>query len=234
MSHYLYYRHGVRTENKVALTFDDGPNPPRTEQILAILAQAGVQATFFLMGKWVVRFPETVRRIIAAGHLIGNHGYAGQSRIGDYDEAEVAIAHLTGEPCRYLRPHTYNYGAFFQSVVSHLPEALVIDADVGAHDWRFAYDGTPLTSADEIVRNVLDHPSLGPGSIVELHDGTEMEDASMRLLRPRPTIEALPRIIAGLKERKLQCVRLDEMTLAAPTPWTPTPPPSGNAVSPDR
>lgn len=234
MAQYLYYRHGVRTDHNVALTFDDGPNPPRTEQILAVLAQAGVQATFFLMGKWVARFPQTVRRIIVGGHLIGNHGYAGQSRIGDYDEAEVEIAHLTGQPCRYLRPHTYNYGAFFQSVVSRLPEALVIDADVGAHDWRFAYDGAPLTSADEIVRNVLDHPSLGPGSIVELHDGAEMDEASARLLRPRPTIEALPRIIAGLKERNLRCVRLDEMTLAEPTIWSPAPQHSGDAVSYDR
>lgn len=74
-----YYKHGRCSERKVALTFDDGPNPPRTEQILAILRDAGVHATFFVMGKWAEHFPDTVRRMVADGHLVGNHGYAGQA-----------------------------------------------------------------------------------------------------------------------------------------------------------
>ena len=81
----LIYRRGARTGDGVALTFDDGPNPPVTEQMLSVLAAHGARATFFVMGKWVERFPESVRRTVAAGHLVGNHTYAGRRNVGDYD-----------------------------------------------------------------------------------------------------------------------------------------------------
>jgi peptidoglycan/xylan/chitin deacetylase (PgdA/CDA1 family) len=112
-----YYKHGRRSERTVALTFDDGPNPPRTEQILAILRDAGVKATFFVMGKWAERFPDTVRRMVAEGHLVGNHGYGGERQLGDADEAEAVIGHITGQPCHYLRAHCFNYAAFFNAEV---------------------------------------------------------------------------------------------------------------------
>src|SRR6185437_722361 len=62
---YPVYVRGIATEPKVALTFDDGPNPPRTEQLLEILAETGSRATFLTMGKWAERFPRTVDRVIA-------------------------------------------------------------------------------------------------------------------------------------------------------------------------
>lgn len=215
-----YYKHGSRSERKVALTFDDGPNPPRTEQILAILREAGVHATFFVMGKWAERFPETVRRMVAEGHLVGNHGYAGERQLGDADEAEAVIGHITGQPCQYLRAHCFNYAAFFNAEVPRLATSRVIDADVDGDDWKFEYNGWPITTPDEIVRNVLESPQLGPGSIIVLHDGSESSEARRRLLRPLPTIAALPRIIAGLRERGLEPVRVDEMQLDEPLDWT--------------
>lgn len=210
---FLIYHHGARHGDGVALTFDDGPNPPRTEQVLAILAHEHARATFFLMGKWVERFPETVRRIMAGGHVIGNHTYSGRRFIGDYDEAEAVIGHLTGEPCRFLRAHAFDYGAYFQSRVSRLSESRVVDADVNPADYS-------LTDPDEIVRRVLDHPALGPGSIIDLHDGGEMDDPAVRLQRPLATIAALPGIIAGLRARGLRCVGLDELDLVDPVEWT--------------
>lgn len=212
MTAYPIYVRGVPTQPLVALTFDDGPNPPRTEQALEILAEYGIRATFFVMGKWAERFPRSVDRLLAAGHLVGNHGYSGQGWIGDYDEAEAVIGHLTGVPSRYLRPHQYNYGAYFQSRVARLPEIRTIGLDVDSRDWR-------TEDPDEIVRNVLEHPDLGPGAIINLHDGSEHEEAALRLQRPLPMLEALPRIIAGLAERRLACVGVDELELAAPVLW---------------
>jgi peptidoglycan/xylan/chitin deacetylase (PgdA/CDA1 family) len=209
----LIYPHGVRTGNSVALTFDDGPNPPRTEQVLALLAEAKVHATFFVIGKWVERFPESVRRISAGGHLIGNHGYSGRGHIGDYDEAETVISHLTGMPCRFFRAHTFDYGAYFQSVVSSLPDSRVVHSDVRAIDYQ-------ITDPNEIIHRVLDDPALGPGSIINLHDGGEMDDAAIRLQQPLAMIAALPHVIAGLTAKGLRCVRLDEMELAEPVEWT--------------
>lgn len=209
----LIYRQGVRSGHSVALTFDDGPNPPRTEQVLAILASANARASFFLLGKWVERFPETVKRIQAAGHLIGNHSYLGRQSIGDYDEAEAVIGHVTGVPSLYFRAHRFDYVAYFQSYVSRLPESKVVDANVDPGDWA-------SSDPREIVRNVLNHPNLGPGAIIVMHDGAEIDDAALRLQRPLATIAALPSILSGLAERGLHSVRLDELPLAEWTEWS--------------
>jgi len=209
----LIYRHGERVGEGVALTFDDGPNPPRTEQILEVLAAYGARATFFVAGKWVDRFPESLRRLIAGGHVIGNHGYALRRNIGDYDEAEAVIGHITGRPSRFFRAHAFDYGAYFQSMVSRLPTSLVVDSDVNPSDFAVA-------DPDEIVRRVLEHPSLGPGSIVNLHDSAEMDDAGVRLSRVLPTVAALPAILDGLGKRGLRPIGLDEMRLVDPVAWT--------------
>jgi peptidoglycan/xylan/chitin deacetylase (PgdA/CDA1 family) len=213
MDRCLIYRHGARRGDRVALTFDDGPNPPRTEQILEILRRADAKATFFVIGRWAERFPETIRRILADGHLIGNHSYSARMHAGDYDEGEAVIGHVTGRPTRYFRAHGFDYGSYFQSLVSRLPDSYVIDADVNPSDYA-------LTDPDEITRRVLQHPELGPGSIINLHDGGEMNDAAIRLQRALPVIQALPRILDGLAERGLQSVSLNEIQLAKPIEWT--------------
>ena len=67
----IYYVRGRTDGPKIALTFDDGPNPPRTEEILEILAAKGARATFFVIGKWAERWPRTLERIVAGGHVVG-------------------------------------------------------------------------------------------------------------------------------------------------------------------
>src|SRR5271156_5213868 len=62
-----------RNPNEIALTFDDGPNDPYTQQLLDILDQHQVNATFFMIGRFVRQRPDIVRQVHAAGHLIGNH-----------------------------------------------------------------------------------------------------------------------------------------------------------------
>ena len=74
------YTHGPRTEKVVALTFDDGPNDPYTGQILDVLKQEGVHATFFCVGMNAEREPATVRRIAAEGNEVGNHSYRHRKR----------------------------------------------------------------------------------------------------------------------------------------------------------
>ena len=60
----------------VALTFDDGPSPPYTDQLLEVLAKHNVKATFFMIGNRIEKHPETVRSVMAEGHQIGNHSYS--------------------------------------------------------------------------------------------------------------------------------------------------------------
>lgn len=96
---------------RVALTFDDGPHPEGTPAVLAWLEQAGVRATFFLVGEQVERWPGPVARIAAAGHTIGLHAYRHDllPRLGpwrlsrDLDAAVEVIQGATGVPVRFCR-----------------------------------------------------------------------------------------------------------------------------------
>lgn len=118
-----YYNHAQRGRPEVALTFDDGPNPPRTDQVLEILEAKDVRATFFVIGKWAERFPKAVERIAAAGHVVGNHSYLHVHDIGDFDRAEAAIAAITGRPSSFLRFHYLeNFAVVLQSSVAMSPE----------------------------------------------------------------------------------------------------------------
>src|SRR5262249_27844465 len=70
-----FFLEGQGEDKTVALTFDDGPDPVYTDQILAILEKAEVKATFFLVGAKVRHWPEVARRIERQGHATGGHGY---------------------------------------------------------------------------------------------------------------------------------------------------------------
>lgn len=209
-----YYTHGRRDEMKIALTFDDGPNPPRTDQVIDILNAKGVRGTFFVLGKWVDRWPKAFERIVHSGHLVGNHSYEHQRHLGDYDRAEVAIGNILGHPTRFLRAQFFNFFTCLYSPVAMSKKTKIVDADVNPEDYN-------KTVPETIIQAVLNHPSLTAGSIVDLHDSSETEDDALRLARPLPMIEALPTIIEGLHEKGFQLVGLDEMELVDPIKWKP-------------
>ncbi|MEQ7006756.1 polysaccharide deacetylase family protein [Actinopolymorpha sp. B17G11] len=209
-----YFMHGSRDSSRVAVTFDDGPNPPRTEQVLDILAAEGCQATFFLIGKWVERWPDTVRRIMDRGHVIGNHSHTHVVGVGDYDDAEAAISHVTGGVSRFARAPAFDYASCAQSPLVISGELVLIDADVKPSDWA-------KTDADAIAEAILSDPDLQGGSIIVLHDSSEQDDAAHRLGRPVPMIEALPTVLRTLRQRGYELVGLDQLELVDPVPWSP-------------
>jgi peptidoglycan/xylan/chitin deacetylase (PgdA/CDA1 family) len=98
--------------NAVALTFDDGPHPTYTDAVLDMLADAGVRATFFLVGRDVERHPQVARRIVAEGHAVGGHSYdhtviTGQSPAqlaADLRRCRGVIADATGRDTVLFRP----------------------------------------------------------------------------------------------------------------------------------
>ena len=207
-----YYTHGRRDQMKVALTFDDGPNPPRTDQVMEILETRGARGTFFVLGKWVERFPQAFERIVAGGHTIGNHGHLHLPHLGDFDRAEAAIGNLLGKPTRFLRAHYFNFFTCLYSPVALAPEMKIVDADVNPADYA-------KSDPAAIAEATLNHPSLAGGSIIDLHDSTESEDDALRLARPLPMIRALPAIVDGLQARGYELVGLDEMELVDPIAW---------------
>jgi peptidoglycan/xylan/chitin deacetylase (PgdA/CDA1 family) len=167
----VIYRVPVR-EKVVALTFDDGPRPPFTGEILDVLRDQGVVATFFLIGENVARHPGLARRIKAEGHALGNHGWAhrrldGLSRVQAQNEilrGARAIRSATGTHPRILRPP---YGAIDgrlvgdRGIAAQLGQQLVMWS-VETRDWATR---SPLRVAAGTVRGIE------PGAVVLLHDG---------------------------------------------------------------
>ena len=164
-----YYTHARRDEPKVALTFDDGPNPPRTDEIMDILEAKGARGTFFVLGKWVERWPQAAERIVRRGHCIGNHSHVHHAHVGDFDRAEAVIGNLLGRPTRFLRAHYFNYFTCLYSPLAMSESMAIVDSDVNPADYA-------KTDPQEIVDATLKHPSLAAGSIIDLHDSGETDD----------------------------------------------------------
>ncbi len=165
-------RHGEGATPAVALTFDDGPSEPYTGQILDILRDQGVKATFFLIGENARRHPALVRRIAREGHAIGNHSWSHRS-LGRVSRATVRselrrtddlLRSLTGRCPVLFRPP---FGAVGQalsgprSVVAERRQLLVLWS-VEVSDWSTR---SPLRVAAGTIRRI------NAGSIVLLHDG---------------------------------------------------------------
>lgn len=185
--------HGVRNRKAVALTFDDGPSEG-TPEILEILAEHDIRATFFTCGANVRRLPAIVREMIARGHEIGNHtdthpnlcfSSAGTIR-GEFARAQAVIEDVAGVAPRLMRP-PFGVRWFGFRKAQHDLQLLGVMWTVIGKDWKL--DGPAV--AARLLRGARN------GAILCLHDGRE--------LRPGPdirsTAEALRRAIPELLER---------------------------------
>ena len=198
---------GCRDGGRIALTFDDGPNPAYTGQILDELVNAGARATFFVEGQAVEADPATVRREIAAGMAVGAHSYAHSKELPDMSQRDFAAdLRRTGDAIAAaagLRPALFRapYGHTSDTMLRALQEARYtsIGWDIDSEDWSDA-------SADEIVANVLDRAH--PGAIVLMHDGGLGGGHADRAA----TLAALPRIIEGLRAHGYTLVTVPELT----------------------
>lgn len=178
-----------------ALSFDDGPDPTYTPQVLAILKRHDARATFFLIGDRARSHPELVQRIKAEGHEVGNHYVMDASTLchGDstflahLDRTELAIG-MTG-PMKLFRPP----GGIARPGQVRLARQRGYTTVLGN-----AYPHDPLRPPVRYMRWLVDK-NLGPGAIVILHDG---------IRDPTRSIEALPQILAAGKRKGLQFVTI--------------------------
>lgn len=163
--------------DKVFLTFDDGPDPVITPQVLDILKKYNVKATFFCIGKNLEKFPEVYKRIIKEGHAIGNHSFdhlnGFQTRTSDYlanveKAAELIKSDLFRPPYGRIKPRQLkllakSYTVFLWSVLSG-------DFDLNLN-------------AEDCTNNVL--TNVKPGSIIVYHDSAK---AAPRMSQSLPVI----------------------------------------------
>lgn len=185
---------------RVALTFDDGPSPDFTPQILAVLERYGVKATFFCIGRHVACYPDLVKQAYDDGHVIGNHSWShpnlallpGSEILSQLRRTSEAIGHVIGVQPTFFRPP---YGAFRSQVLAQadLLGITTVIWNVRATDW--AKPGIDVISERVIERT-------GNGAIILLHDGGGDR---------RETVAALPAIIEGLQGRGFTFVTLGQM-----------------------
>jgi peptidoglycan/xylan/chitin deacetylase (PgdA/CDA1 family) len=180
---------------RVALTFDDGPDPVATPLVLDALCAYDVRATFFVLGRAAERWPDLVRRMVAEGHRVGNHGYTHRKlhRLGpaavrrELEAGANAIERVCGAWPRYFRaPH-----AFRNPWVSCIARSLG-QTTVG---WCLGVWDSDRPGAEVIAARVL--AGIRPGSVVLLHDGDGSDLEGDRT----QTAMALPDIIEGLWAR---------------------------------
>ncbi len=192
-----YYDEGTRrtTETSaVALTFDDGPDPQYTPQVLRSLRTYGVTATFCVTGENASAYPELVQAIVADGHTLCNHTWNHDIALGSRSPDEIRAdltrtsnaihAAVPGAPIAYYRQPG---GAWTYSVVSTAEELGMtpLHWTIDPRDWE-------SPGADPIMTTVLD--GVEPGSIVLLHDsGGPRQD----------TVDALNQILPELTARFL-------------------------------
>lgn len=197
------YWRGRRDSNAVALTFDDGPSPD-TERILDVLAEYNVSATFFMVGREVESFPGIAQRVLAEGHQVGNHSYShpaylfqsGSKTRDQVRRAQDVIAETIGiTPTLARPPYGVRTPAYFGA--TRALDLQTVQWDVAGFDWKRI---SPMQIAENILRKAQ------PGSIILLHDG----DSAGKQGR-KNTVEALPLIIKGLRERNLPIASLSQL-----------------------
>jgi len=197
---------GPRTAPRMALTFDDGPDPDWTPRVLDLLGAAGVRATFFVIGERAARAPGVVRRITDAGHEVANHSWSHRNLwfCGPATTREQVrrghdtIADLTGIAPRHFRPPWGMVNAALFSAVRATAERLVF--------WSIQPEGQRPAPVERQVAHVLGRAHAG--AIVDLHDAEGTARAPERL------VEGLPQMIAGLRERGYTLTTLSELLRA--------------------
>jgi len=207
----------VRTEQPlVALTFDDGPDPEFTEDILDILDDFGASATFMVMGFNAVRHGHLVHEVVSGGHQLGNHSWShldlrhesGASTLDQIRRGADAVRGLTGRRTRLFRPPR---GEFTGNVIR---AAALLDHDVML--WSATREAPTEAPAGAVADAVLRR--LEPGTIVDLHDGIgrgtfNPGEAWTEELRHRRRVEvtALPQILREAQARGLRFVTASQL-----------------------
>lgn len=185
-----------RRPGELALTFDDGPNPAWTPHLLEVLAEHDVRATFFLLGSRAQAEPALVRRIVAAGHLVGNHSWShpnlalcsGAKIREELIRTRDVLEQMTGSPVRFFRPP---FGG-------RRPATLTIARELGmmpvlwnamTSDWS---EPSGERIAGELTAKIDRLTQRGWAANLVLHDGGHREIAANR----GPSVAAVSQLAA--------------------------------------
>lgn len=160
---------GTTTEEKIALTFDDGPNETYTPKVLELLAKYNATATFFCIGKHIEQHPDLVKEIVSQGHVIGNHSYShsnffdfyGTKKvIAELEKTDELVTNIIGKKMNLFRPP---YGVTNPSIakaIKHSKHQVI--------GWNVRSLDTVAKDPEKCIHRII--PKIKPGAIVLLHD----------------------------------------------------------------
>lgn len=197
-------KRGSKKGRNICLTFDDGPDLRYTPEVLKILRQMHVPATFFLVGSKAEQLPDLVSKIQAEGHQIGCHTFyhrhayllsPWKSLATIWNGCRV-IEQISKKPLKWFRPPWGALNIFQYFFLCHSGLRIVL-WNVDARDWK------KNTGAEGVIKLVLKR--VKPNSIIVLHDSGGETGA------PDNTLRALPDIIGKLKSEGYNFVSLDEI-----------------------
>lgn len=185
---------GMADSKRIALTFDDGPHPYCTEQLLDGLKERDVKATFFVLGKHAELYPELVKRMSREGHLVGNHTYShiqlNQGNREKFKEELIKtnelLKQLTGQEIQYVRPPYGTWDKKFEKELNMFPVLWTIDP----LDWS-------SRNVAGIVKKVEDKAK--ENAIILMHDEYDT------------TVTAALQIVDELKAQGYEFVTVDEL-----------------------
>lgn len=182
---------------RVALTFDDGPDPRHTPLLLDTLDRLKIPATFFIVGKQAALYPDIVRRMAAAGYEVENHTWnhrnltklSSAEALRELAATKRLIAGLTGRPTQFFRPPGGNIGkaAHLAGRTLGMPAAM----------WTFASGKSEGLPVEDMVPRFV--KAAKPGSIYLIHNGTQKIE------------ELLPQVVKALQAKGYEFVRLDAL-----------------------
>jgi peptidoglycan/xylan/chitin deacetylase (PgdA/CDA1 family) len=210
-------------DHEIVITFDDGPLPPHTEKILEILAAQCVKATYFMVGRMATAYPESVRKVAAAGHTVGTHSWSHPwfNRMS-FDKARDEIDRGFSSVQAALGDD-HKVAPFFRFPgLLHRADSEAYLAERGVLVWSVDFHGDDWhhrISPQEIVKRVMTRLAANHNrGVLLLHD-----------IHAR-TAAALPSLLAQLKEQGYKVVHVVPATEIKPTPSSETP---FASVSPD-
>ncbi len=189
---------GNTAEKKIALSFDDGPDPVTTAQVLDILATEKVPAAFFCIGHKLEAQAALLQRADREGHIIGNHSYSHRTAFGFSGTATVKeeltrvndmLEKITGRRHLFFRPP---FGVTNPNIAR-----AVRQTGMKAIGWNVRSLDTVAQNGEKLLANVLG--SLKPGAIVLFHDTMPL------------TVDILPHFIESARNLGYDFVRLDEL-----------------------
>lgn len=195
----VYHNH-ANDENKIALTFDDGPHPRYTLDILNVLKEYNIRATFFLVGENVLYYPEAAKKIVAEGHEVGNHTYshscAKKQNEADFRKeltsCENEIIRVTGIKPKVFRPPQGSWNTQVYEIARENGYSVIL-WDIDTLDWAH----TPSKKISDYVLN-----NVKSGNIILMHDYQSGGCTAT---------EALRQFIPQLIERGYQFVTISEL-----------------------